>query len=67
MPSLIHNTLLNFFQIGLAGFFEQMFADTEITQLPNDQKVIVSAPKYFAQLNDALANFSKEGLGNWSG
>ena len=49
-------------------YFEQLFADTDVTPLPDDQKIIVYEPKYYEQLNTILGSnssiFTKEGLGN---
>ena len=49
-------------------FFDQLFADTLIKKLPDDQRIIIREPKYFQQLDTALeedANITKEGLGNY--
>ena len=50
-------------------FFDQLFADTSIDKLPEDQRIIVREPKYYQQLNSALeedSEFTKEGLGSCS-
>ena len=47
-------------------FFDQLFAETVVGKLPEDQRIIVREPKYFQQLNSALEediDFTKEGLG----
>ena len=63
---------LRSFQVNFAMYFDQLFADTDIDKLPDDQRIIVREPKYFEQLNAVLVEdqtFTKEGLGsiyNWS-
>ena len=45
-------------------FFYQLFADTAIDILPNDQRIIVREPKYFEKLNSHGGSvFTKEALG----
>ena len=54
--------------VNFAMFFDQLFADTVITKLPDDQRIIVREPKYFEQLNSLLTTdtiFTKEGLANY--
>ena len=49
-------------------FFDQLFADTLIEKLPDDQRIIIREPKYFQQLDTALeedADITKEGLGSY--
>ena len=58
---------LRSFQVNFAMYFDQLFADTEIDKLPDDQRIIVREPKYFEQLNAVLVEdqtFTKEGLGS---
>ena len=48
-------------------YFDQLFADTDIDKLPDEQRIIVREPKYFEQLNAVLVEdqtFTKEGLGS---
>ena len=48
-------------------FFDQLFADTLIEKLPDDQRIIIREPKYFQQLDTALeedVDITKEGLGS---
>ena len=48
-------------------FFDQLFADTAIDKLPENQRIIVREPKYYQQLNLALeedSDFTKQGLGS---
>ena len=42
---------LRSFQVNFAMYFDQLFADTNIDKLPDDQRIIVREPKYFEQLN----------------
>lgn len=54
--------------VHFAKFFEQLFDDTDIGKLPDDQRIIVREPKFFQQLDTALAEnelFTKEGLANY--
>lgn len=58
---------LRSFQVNFAMYFDQLFADTDIDKLPDDQRIIVREPKYFEQLNAVLVEdltFTKEGLGS---
>ena len=60
---------LHSFQVNFAMYFDQLFADTNIDKLPDDQRIIVREPKYFEQLNAVLVEdqpFTKEGLGSIS-
>ena len=60
---------LRSFQVNFAMYFDQLFADTNIDKLPDDQRIIVREPKYFEQLNAVLVEdqtFTKEGLGSIS-
>jgi len=54
--------------VNFAMYFDQLFADTNIDKLPDDQRIIVREPKYFEQLNAILVEdqtFTKEGLANY--
>ena len=58
---------LRSFKVNFAMYFDQLFADTDINKLPDDQRIIVREPKYFEQLNAVLVEdqiFTKEGLGS---
>ena len=60
---------LRSFQVNFAMYFDQLFADTNIDKLPDDQRIIVREPKYFEQLNAVLVEdqtFTKAGLGSIS-
>ena len=55
-----------FAKVNFEMFFDQLFADTGVDKLPDDQRIIVRAPTYFEQLNSLLIDdpiFTKEGLG----
>ena len=54
------------FQVNFELFFNELFSDTKIGKLPDNQRIIVREPKYYQQLNSALeadSDFTKEGLG----
>ena len=58
---------LRSFQVNFAMYFDQLFVDTNIDKLPDDQRIIVREPKYFEQLNAILVEdqtFTKKGLGS---
>ena len=66
MELLVKLPYLYFTKVHFAKFFEQLFYDTDIGKLPDDQRIIVREPKFFQQLNAALVEdelFTKEGLG----
>ena len=50
----VHNTndicYDEFLKVNFAMFFDQLFADTVVDKLPDDQTIIVREPKYFKQL-----------------
>ena len=58
---------LRSFQVNFVMYFDQLFADTNIDKLLDDQRIIVREPKYFEQLNAVLVDdqtFTKAGLGS---